>query len=68
MRSGYSRLLGRLMFVVWVTTNLSQRMAELLVQLYAPVTFILSQHVRFQRQVLNRFYSRLPATICDTTT
>jgi len=37
-------LLGRLMFVDWVTTNLSQRMAELLVQLYAPVTFIQSQH------------------------
>jgi large subunit ribosomal protein L28 len=32
------------MFVIWVTTNLSQRIAEPLVQLPAPATFILSQH------------------------
>ena len=32
------------MFVVLVTTNLSQRIAKPLVQLPAPVTFILSQH------------------------
>lgn len=35
---------GKLMFVVSATTNLSQRIAKLLVQLPAPVTFILSQH------------------------
>ncbi|MGA9453078.1 MAG: PEP-CTERM sorting domain-containing protein, partial [Verrucomicrobiia bacterium] len=40
----YSRLLGRLMFVAWVTTILSQRRAKPLVQLPVPVTFILSQH------------------------
>src|SRR5262245_43257916 len=31
------------MFVAWVTTNLSQRIVGRLVQLPAPVTFILSQ-------------------------
>src|ERR1022692_1512113 len=43
MRARDSRLADRLMFVVSVTTNLSQRIAGRLVQLPAPVTFILSQ-------------------------
>src|ERR1035441_5106417 len=43
MRARGSRLADRLMFVVSVTTNLSQRIAGRLVQLPAPVTFILSQ-------------------------
>src|ERR1017187_4987255 len=43
MRARDSRLADRLMFVVSVTTNLSQRIAGRLVQLPAPITFILSQ-------------------------
>ena len=57
----YSRLLGRLMFVAWVTTNLSQRRAKPLVQLPASVTFILSQHgqheiLKFFRMSLQRVF------------
>src|SRR6185436_3904149 len=43
MRASDSRLAERLMFVAWVTTNLSQRIGGRPVHHPAPVTFILSQ-------------------------
>ena len=45
MRARASRLAERLMFGAWVTTNVSQRIVGLLVQLPAPVTFNMSQLV-----------------------
>src|ERR1039458_4732972 len=39
MRARASRLADRLMFVVWVTTNVSQRIGRPLVHLPAPVSF-----------------------------
>src|SRR6185437_582167 len=52
------------MFVASVTTNLSQRIAKPLVQLPAPVTFILSQHasVPLWQKSLNPFTKVLKTT------
>src|ERR1041385_7586226 len=43
MRARDSRLADRLMFVSWVTTNMSQRIGRRPVHLPVPVTFNLSQ-------------------------
>ena len=43
MRAKASRLADKLMFGIWVTTNMSQRIGRPLVHLPAPVTFNMSQ-------------------------
>ena len=48
MRARASRLADKLMFAIWVTTIMSQRIGELLVHLPAPVTFNMSQLARFE--------------------
>ena len=43
MRARDSRLADKLMFGIWVATNMSQRIGRPLVHLPAPVTFNVSQ-------------------------